>query len=90
MRLIQIPVTAAVTLSVAAFSYSQYDMKTVEQQTRVVADKATCRTVDSAILAYVGIHGDAPKSITELTGYVKGDISSYRIVRGQAAGPGCA
>lgn len=89
MRLIHIPVAAAVTLSVAAASYSQLDARAAERQARDVADKATCRTVDSAILAYLGIHGDAPKSVTQLTTYVKGDISAYRIVHGEATGPGC-
>ncbi|MDY7086853.1 MAG: hypothetical protein SYR96_17265 [Actinomycetota bacterium] len=90
MRLIHIPVTAAVTLSIAAASYSQFDARAAERQARSVAEKATCRAVDSAILAYVGVHGDAPETVRELAGYVKGDISSYRIVRGEAAGPGCA
>lgn len=89
MRLIHIPVTAAVTLSIAAASYSQLDARAAEEQARSVAEKATCRTVDSAILAYVGVHGEAPRSVNELAGYVKGDISGYRIVHGQAMGPGC-
>ncbi len=90
MRLIHIPVTAAVTLSIAVVSYAQFDPKGSERQARIVAEKATCQAVDSAIVAYVGAHGIAPASISDLAGYLKGDISGYRIVRGQAAGPGCA
>ncbi|XVU20862.1 hypothetical protein ACQPZJ_26710 [Actinoplanes sp. CA-054009] len=60
-----------------------------ERKAQAVADSATCRTVDSAIVAYVGINGTAPASIAELADFVKGDISAYRIVKGQAAGPGC-
>ncbi|MBU2664376.1 hypothetical protein KOI35_12805 [Actinoplanes bogorensis] len=90
MHASHISVAAAVTLSIAAVCYSQFDPKASEKQARVVADKATCHTVDSAIVAYVGIHGTAPKAISEITGYVKGDITAYRIVNGQAAGPGCS
>ncbi|WP_236030282.1 hypothetical protein [Paractinoplanes lichenicola] len=82
--------TAAVTLSIAGFSYSQFDARELERKAQVVADKATCRAVNSAIVAYVGINGNDPKAITDLNGYLDGDISSYRVVRGRAAGPGCA
>ncbi len=81
--------SAVVTLSVAGVCYSQFDSKKAEEQARVVANQATCRAVDTAIVAYAGINGTDPASISDLTGYLKGDISRYRIVRGQAAGPGC-
>ncbi|MFF5081559.1 hypothetical protein ACFY36_31305 [Actinoplanes sp. NPDC000266] len=61
----------------------------MKQKAQSVADRATCRTVDAAIVAYVGINGTAPTSITEVADFVKGDVSAYRIVKGQAAGPGC-
>ncbi|WP_250035311.1 hypothetical protein [Paractinoplanes maris] len=89
MHVSHIAVAAAVTLSVSAVCYSQFDTQKAEQQARTVAAKATCRAVDSAILAYVGVHGDAPRAVSELTGYLDGDITAYRIVRGRAAGPGC-
>ncbi|MFC3736712.1 hypothetical protein [Paractinoplanes deccanensis] len=65
------------------------DPKSLEAKAQAVADRATCRTVDSAIVAYAGINGTAPKSVADIAGYVKGDISAYTIVHGQAAGPGC-
>lgn len=80
---------ASVTLSVAGASYSALNPDRLESQARVVAAAASCRTVDSAIVAYVSVNDRAPVSITDLAGYVKGDISSYRIVGGVAAGPGC-
>lgn len=55
----------------------------------MVADRATCRTVESAIVAYIAVHDADPTSIRQLTPYVDGDIAKYRIVRGRAAGPGC-
>lgn len=58
-------------------------------KSRSVADQATCSTVDSAIVAYVGAHDGGPRSIADLAGYVKGDITAYQIVNGMAAGPGC-
>ena len=60
-----------------------------EQRAREVAGQATCRTVDSAIVAYVSIHDEDPKKIADLTDFVNGDITAYRIVDGMAAGPGC-
>ncbi|MGX6607518.1 hypothetical protein ACWKSP_36150 [Micromonosporaceae bacterium Da 78-11] len=61
----------------------------MESQARVVAAQASCHTVDTAIVAYVSIHDRAPRSIADLAGYVKGDITAYRIVDGLATGPGC-
>ena len=80
---------AAVTLSISGVCYTALDPDDLEQSARDVAAQATCRTVDSAIVAHIGLHGDPPASIAELTGYVKGDITAYRIVDGRAAGPGC-
>ncbi|MCU7722702.1 hypothetical protein ODJ79_03145 [Actinoplanes sp. KI2] len=60
-----------------------------EEQAREVANQATCRTVNSAIAAYVALNDKAPVRITDLTEYVDGDITAYRIVGGVAAGPGC-
>jgi hypothetical protein len=61
----------------------------LESQARVVAARADCRAVDEAIVAYVTVHDRDPRTIRDLTGLVKGDISAYRIVGGMAAGPGC-
>jgi hypothetical protein len=80
---------AAVTVSAAGVSYAALDPKKLEDQSRVVADQASCRTVDSAIVAYLGVNGVPPRSTADLAGYVKGDITAYRIVGGVAAGPGC-
>jgi hypothetical protein len=80
---------AAVTVSVAGVSYAALKPDELEANARVVADQASCRTVDSAIVAYVGQNGAAPASITDLAGYVKGDITGYTVVAGVAAGPGC-
>ena len=89
MHLAQIAVAAAVTLSVTGISYVALDSKALEESARAAAAKATCRTVNSAIVAYAGEHGSAPASARELVAYVDGDITAYRIVRGKAAGPGC-
>ncbi|MEV4351280.1 hypothetical protein AB0J83_43040 [Actinoplanes sp. NPDC049596] len=70
-------------------SYSALDRDAIERNTQAVADQATCRTVDSAIVAYVSLNGAEPTSIASLAPFAKGDISAYRIVEGQAAGPGC-
>jgi hypothetical protein len=61
----------------------------LEEHARVVAAQADCRAVDAAIVAYVTVHERDPRSIHDLDGLLKGDISGYRIVDGMAAGPGC-
>lgn len=80
---------AAVTVSISGVSYAALNPQKLEADARVVANQATCRTVDTAIVAYVGQHGQAPKTVRQLKEYVDGDISRYRIVDGVAAGPGC-
>jgi hypothetical protein len=80
---------AAVTVSVAGMSYVALKPDELEATARVVADQASCRTVDAAIVAYAGQNGEAPTSIADLAGYVKGDITAYSIAAGVATGPGC-
>ena len=89
MHLVNVAMAAAVTLSVAGVSYSALDPERLENQARDVAAAASCRTVDTAIVAYVAANDRPPAAITDLAGYVKGDITAYRIVNGTAAGPGC-
>lgn len=82
--------TSALTVSIAGMSYVAWSPAKVESRVQEVADQATCRAVDTAILGYVMNNDVAPTSIGQLTDYVRGDISRYRIVGGLAAGPGCA
>lgn len=81
---------AAITVSVAGLSYVAYNPGVLTERASTVADQATCRAVDSAIVAYASVNSAQPRAITDLQPYVKGDISAYRIVRGAAAGPGCS
>jgi hypothetical protein len=78
-----------VTLGASGASYSALNPQGMEAQARLVADSATCRTVDTAIVGFIAMNGTDPTSIAQLRPYVKGDISRYRIVDGMAAGPGC-
>ncbi len=89
MQLIHLVVASCVTISVAGVSYSALKPDQLESQARVVAARADCRAVNEAIVAYVTLHDQDPKSIRDLAGLVKGDISAYRIAGGMAAGPGC-
>jgi hypothetical protein len=81
--------SAAITVSVAGVSYAALNPDRAEEHAREVASQATCRTVNSAIAAYVSVHDEAPEQIADLTEFVDGDITAYRIVGGIAAGPGC-
>lgn len=79
----------AVTMSIAGTSYTALNPPKLEAQARMVADKATCRTVNTAIVGFIAMNGTDPTKIAQLRPYVSGDISRYRIVKGMAAGPGC-
>jgi hypothetical protein len=87
--MIHVAMSAAVTLSIAGASYAALKPEHLERQAQQVADKATCRAVNSAIVAYVGVNGTGPASIKDLAGLLDGDISRYRVIAGRAAGPGC-
>ncbi|SNR90272.1 hypothetical protein [Actinoplanes regularis] len=89
MRLIELATTCAVTVSIAGTSYAALNPEKLKADTIVVADRATCRIVDSAIVAYIAVNDTDPTSIAQLPPYVDGDITRYRIVAGRAAGPGC-
>jgi len=82
-------VAAVVTLSIAGTSYAAFNTDALERRTEMVANAANCRAVDTAIVGYVADHGVAPTSIDQVTPYVRGDVSAYRLVHGHAAGPGC-
>ncbi len=79
----------AVTVSIAGSSYAALNPEKLKADAVVVAEKATCRTVESAIVAYLAVNDTDPTSIDQLAPYVDGDITRYRIAGGRAAGPGC-
>jgi uncharacterized protein YijF (DUF1287 family) len=80
---------AAITVSVVGVSYAAFNTDALTERAQTVADAASCHTVDDAIVAYVAVHSDEPRSIADLQPYVRGDISAWRIENGIAAGPGC-
>lgn len=82
--------TSAITLSICGVGYVALSPGEVKSRVQVVADQASCHTVNTAITGYLMNNGEAPTSIAQLTSYVQGDISQYRIVEGLATGPGCA
>ncbi|GIE78162.1 hypothetical protein Aph02nite_41120 [Actinoplanes philippinensis] len=89
MRLIEIAMTSAITMSIGGVSYVALNPAQYKSRAQTVADQATCRTVDTAIMGYLMNTGTTPTSVRQLKDYVRGDISKYRIVNGMAAGPGC-
>ena len=80
---------AAITVSVAGLSYVAFNPAVLTERAETVADQATCRAVDQAIVAYTAVNDAPARSVRDLQPYVKGDISGYRIVSGTADGPGC-
>lgn len=89
MHVISIVLPAVITVSTAGLSYAVLKPAAIERDTRVVAEQASCRSVQAAIVAYVAERGRPPRSVAELAGYVQGDISAYRVAGGVATGPGC-
>ncbi|MEU4424946.1 hypothetical protein AB0F81_30365 [Actinoplanes sp. NPDC024001] len=87
--MMELAMAAAVTVSISGVSYAALNPQRLEANAGVVADQATCRAVDTAIVGYVAQHGETPRNVRQLRDYVKGDLSRYRIVDGMAAGPGC-
>jgi hypothetical protein len=82
-------VVAAITVSVAGVSYAALHNGALTGRAESVADAATCRALDQAVLAYAFDHERAPARISDIRPYVRGDLTGYRLVRGRAAGPGC-
>ena len=80
---------AVVTVSIAGASYAAFNTDALKRRTEVVANAASCRAVDTAIVGYAADHGVAPTSIDQIAPYVRGDVSAYRLRNGHAAGPGC-
>lgn len=89
MNLSEVAMAAAITVSIAGVSYAALNTTSVTGTAKTVASQATCRAVDQAIVAYVAQNSTVPTTIKQIKPFVKGDISAYRIVKGQAAGPGC-
>jgi hypothetical protein len=89
VNLSEVAMAAAITLSVAGVSYAALNTDSLTASTRTVADTATCRAVDQAIVAYVAEHNATPTTAGQIQPWVKGDVSQYRIVKGVATGPGC-
>ena len=89
MHLTNIVMSAAVTLSVAGGSYLALNPEQMKRPAQLIADRATCRVVNQAIVAHAAVTGEAPRTMADLSDYVEGDVSAYRIVAGRAAGPGC-
>jgi hypothetical protein len=85
----EVAVAAAITASLAGVSYAAFNTDALTEPARTVADEATCRAVDDAIVAYLARYDAAPHRIADVAPYVRGDISAYRIEDGLAAGPGC-
>lgn len=81
---------SVITASIGGASYFALNPRQLESRAQAVADQASCRTVDTAIVGFLMNNGVQPTDVAQLTGYVRGDISKYRVVNGIAEGPGCA
>ncbi|MFI5934438.1 hypothetical protein [Actinoplanes sp. NPDC051494] len=89
VNLTEVAMAAAITLSVAGVSYAALNNGDATRQAEEVAAAADCRAVETAIVGYVAQYGTTPTRTAQLTPFVDGDITAYRIVRGRASGPGC-
>ena len=89
MNITEVAMCAAITVSISGVSYAAVNTGGLTETAQTVADRADCRAVDAAIVAYVAQHERAPTRIAQLKPYVRGDISRFGIVGGLASGPGC-
>jgi hypothetical protein len=85
----EVAMATALTVSIVGVSYVAFNSDTLATRAQTVADRATCRTLESAVVAYIAQHDAGPRTIHDLTPYVQGDISKYRLQDGLPAGPGC-
>lgn len=90
MNITETVIVGAVTLSVAGAAFAVVNPAALTHRAEVTATKASCRSVEQAVLAYADQKGTAPTVIAELRPYVRGDISDYRLLEGVVVGPGCA
>jgi hypothetical protein len=79
----------ALTVSIAGVSYAAFNSGALTDRAQTVADKATCRTLESAVVAYIAEHDAGPRTIADVKPYVQGDITKYRLQGGLPVGPGC-
>ncbi len=89
MSLMEITVASVITLGTVASATLTVDTPALTRRAESAAAQATCRAVDTAILAFYSERQVLPTTQRDLQPYVTGDISRYRIVAGRAAGPGC-
>ena len=89
MNLTEAAMVAAVTMGVAASAYVAMDSSGLIHRAEATADKASCRSVEMAVLKFVDVRGTTPTVLNDLRPYVSGDITGYRIERGVVVGPGC-
>jgi hypothetical protein len=80
---------ATITLGTVASAAMTMDIPAMSRQAEATVARANCRSVDTAILAYLTDRQKLPTSLTDVQPYVQGDIAAYRIVDGKATGPGC-
>lgn len=90
MKVTELAVGVALVLGTTGTAWAALDLPRLRADATTVAARASCRTVDTAIVAYTVDHDAPPVEIAQVEPYVLGDVSGYRIAGGVAAGPGCA
>ncbi len=89
MTLMEMTMASVITLGTVASATISVDAPALTRRAETAAAQATCRAVDTAILAFYTDRQVLPTTQRDVQPYVKGDISRYRIIAGRAAGPGC-
>jgi hypothetical protein len=89
VKLTELVVTLALTTGTAGTMSGALDVPALEAGATAVAARVDCRTVDTAVAAFVAEHDTVPVRITDIRPYLRGDLTGYGIVAGAAVGPGC-
>jgi hypothetical protein len=89
MNITEVAMVAAITLGTVATAAVSMDVPALSRQAESTVARANCRSVDTAIIAYVSEWEVLPAALKDVKPYVQGDVTAYRIVAGKAVGPGC-
>jgi hypothetical protein len=90
VTLTELAVALAVASGTVAGAATALDVPVLVGEATRTAELASCRTVETAVVAYVAEHDTAPVRMADLFPLLRGDVTGYRLLAGGAVtGPGC-
>ncbi|MBN1170787.1 MAG: hypothetical protein JXA67_01315 [Micromonosporaceae bacterium] len=91
ITLTELTVALVIASGAATGAAVALDVPALTGEATRTADRATCRTIETAVVAYTVEHSATPATIAEVRPLVDGEVEGYRLsLRGTVIGPGCA